>query len=112
MARSVSKLAEAIARLESDLKSVNEEAVVLSNEINALAEDLAAKKREEIRSVLRLALEELERIATEEEEKVKEWFEHELEERIEDVQNTAINNMDRAVNAVFQEIVALLRERR
>ncbi|MEB3779874.1 MAG: hypothetical protein GSR85_06560 [Desulfurococcales archaeon] len=104
----VAKLADAVNWLEEELKKLDDEARGSANEILRLADMLARELSNDIKITARMAIEEAEEAERREAERLEAEYRRRVEEQITMVRDKASKNIDKAVEAVIEELKKLI----
>ncbi|MCE4599545.1 MAG: hypothetical protein F7C81_05045 [Desulfurococcales archaeon] len=104
----VAKLADAVNWLEAELKKLDDETRGSANEILKLADMLARELSNDIKITARMAIEEAEEAERREAERLETEYRRRVEEQITMVRDKASKNIDKAVEAVIEELKKLI----
>ncbi|MDM7275147.1 MAG: hypothetical protein P3X22_003355 [Thermoprotei archaeon] len=106
----VSRLAEAINRLEGELKRLHDETVSRSNELVKYGDEMQKELREDIRASLLDIVAGLRGEALKISEALRAEYSKKLEAELMRLDSKASSNFEKAVNAVVEEVKRMLRE--
>ncbi len=104
----VAKLADAVNWLDAELKKLDDETRGSANEILKLADMLARELSNDIKITARMAIEEAEEAERREAERLETEYRRRVEEQITMVRDKASKNIDKAVEAVIEELKKLI----
>jgi hypothetical protein len=105
----VSRLAEAVSWFEEELKRLYDEAVSKSNDLVRFGDDMARELREDVEAILAGIIADLREEALKVEESLRNDFERRLYEELRSIELKSTARFERAVRAVFEEVVRIAR---
>lgn len=105
----VYRLAEAVSWFEEELKRLYDEAVSKSNDLVRFGDDMARELREDVEAILAGIIADLREEALKVEESLRNDFERRLYEELRSIELKSTARFERAVRAVFEEVVRIAR---